>query len=457
MNIRQSILASLSIASVAVLAAVPEVDNVTMVQAPNRLVTITYTLSDAPAIVTLDIETNANTSAAADDPGWASIGGEAVCNAQGDVWKKVSGKATYTIKWQPDQSWKGANGNGFKIAANGARAVVTAWALDNPPDYMVADLAAANTVFYYPGVNFLPGSTLGQTGAITNNTAYRMSKLVMRKIMAAGVKWTMGSADGETQRESAKETAHAVTLLNNYYIGVFEITQAQWQNIATNNASKNAFFTVDGNMRPVVRVSYCEIRENSTASGNASYYWPAPPNPSSFLGLLRRKTGLDFDLPTEAQWEFAARAGYGSGCWSDGSAVLNGDSDNNLARLGRYRNNGGGTDNSNAAQGPTSATAIAGSYAPSDWGLYDMHGNVLEWCLDWYADNITEIGGAVNIDPDTPANALSTSARGSTRVLRGGGWSSVAGGCRAASRAGVQPQYIEKSRGFRVACPISLE
>ena len=142
MNIKQLTLAAIAATTGVALAAIPEVSNVTMTQAANRLVTITYQLTDAPAVVTLDIQTNANVSAAANDPGWTSIGGAAVCNAQGDVWKQVSGKATYTITWQPDQTWKGPDENGFKIAANGARARVTAWPLDNTPDYMVVDITA---------------------------------------------------------------------------------------------------------------------------------------------------------------------------------------------------------------------------------------------------------------------------------------------------------------------------
>ena len=96
-------------------AIIPEVSDVTMTQAANRRVTVTYRLSNVPAIVTLDIQTNANTSAAADDPGWTSIGGRNICNAQGDVWKKVSGKDTYTITWQPDRVWTDAEGEGFKM------------------------------------------------------------------------------------------------------------------------------------------------------------------------------------------------------------------------------------------------------------------------------------------------------------------------------------------------------
>ena len=199
MDIKKLTAAALAAAtSAALTAAVPEISGVTMAQGVARLVTITYTLADAPAVVTVDVQTNANTSAAADDPGWTSIGGEAVWNATGDVWKKVE-TGSRTITWRPDHSWPD-----HKIADGGARAVVTAWALDNTPDYMVVDLAAAHSIFYYPGVDFLPGSSIGQKGAVTNNTSYKTSKLLMRKIMARGVTWTMGSADGEKLRNAAR-------------------------------------------------------------------------------------------------------------------------------------------------------------------------------------------------------------------------------------------------------------
>ena len=451
MNIKQLTLAAIAVTTGAAMAAMPEVSNVTMTQAANRLVTITYQLTEA-AVVTLDIQTNANTSAAANDPGWTSIGGTAICNAQGDVWKQVSGKATYTITWQPDQTWKGPNENGFKIAANGARARVTAWPLDNTPDYMVVDLAAANTVRYYPGVDFLPGSEIGQKGAVTNNIAYRTSKLLMRKIMALGVEWTMGSANGETQRNATTETAHAVTLTNNYYIGVFQVTQAQWKNIATNSTAVSEF-KVEGDMRPMERVSYNEIRNAvNTTTANTAYNWPAAPNPSSFLGLLRTKTGIDFDFPSEAQWEFAARAGHGSGYWNDGSAIKNSDSDTNLNNLGRYGEDNPGGWNVTSSLGPSAGgTANTGSYAPSDWGLYDMHGNIWEWCLDWYVEDITAYNGRLNIDPAAPANTLSGTV-GQNRPLRGGSWLNHGGVCRPAGRSYADSALRNFNIGFRLAC-----
>jgi len=459
---RRFIYAAIAAVSGAAMAVVPEVSNVTMEQAQDRLVTITYQLSDAPAVVTLDIQTNANVNAAANDPGWTSIGGEIVSTAKGDVWKKVSGKNTYTIKWRPDKSWRDENDEGFKIAANGARARVTAWPLDNTPDYMVVDVSAAaqpDTQKYYPSVDFLPGGVL-------SNTIYRTTTLLMRKIMARGVTWTMGSTTLETKRTAANEATHQVTLTNNYYIGVFPVTQDQWDLIQPSRLAP-AYFNnaADRAMRPVENVSYNEIRNaaNSTTA-NTAYDWPADPNPGSFLGKLRTKTGIDFDLPSEAQWEFAARAGNGDTKWGDGSGIMNTDTDENLDKLGRYERNGGkvqdGSSYANPEQscGATNGTAVVGSYAPNSWGLYDTHGNVWEWCLDWYAADVTGIGGKVNIDPTTPANTLSGNPTSSAdRASRGGRWSSAASLSRSASRNNARPTARGKDIGFRVTCTAGLQ
>ncbi len=460
MNIKKMTLAALAAVSGVAMAAVPEVSNVTMEQAQDRLVTITYQLSDAPAVVTLDIQTNANVNAAANDPGWTSIGGEIVSTAKGDVWKKVSGKNTYTIKWRPDKSWRDENDEGFKIAANGARARVTAWPLDNTPDYMVVDVSVAaqpDTQMYYPSADFVPGGVA--------NSRYKTTTILMRKILAKNVTWTMGSTTLETQsREATREGTHQVTLTNNYYIGVYEVTQSQWSQVAT-NSSAAANFTMERFMRPMEKVSYNEIRNAANSiTANTAYDWPNDPNPSSFLGLLRSKTGLDFDLPSEAQWEFAARAGNGVGYWNDGSPILNANPDANLNLLGRYERNGGkvlsGTSYVDpvANCGVMNGTAIVGSYAPNAWGLYDMHGNVWEWCLDWYADNIAALDGKVNIDPSAPANTLSGNpAQGALRVWRGGSWNFAAGICRPAFRYGPNPAIRMNNLGFRLACTAGLQ
>ena len=432
--------------------AVPVVSNVNMDQLSAKRVDITYSLSEA-AVVTLEIQTNANTSASADDPGWTSIGGPAVCNAQGDVWKEVAA-GSRTITWNPRQWWPD-----HVIANGGARAKVTAWALDNTPDYMAVDISAAaqpDTQTYYPAADFVPG---GVTDGL-----YKTTKLLMRKIMAKGVEWTMGSTTLETKR-NAREATHQVKLDGNYYIGVYEVTQAQWDLIQPSRLAPSYFNNAaDRAMRPVEQVSYNEIRNsNNSTTADATYDWPADPNPNSFLGKLRTKTGIDdFDLPSEAQWEFAARAGNGDTKWGDGSGILNVDKDENLDLLGRYKCNGGqvqnGTsyDNPAASCGVANGTAIVGSYAPNAWGLYDMHGNVWEWCLDWSADDITAHGGKVNIDPTTPANTLS-GASNVNRVPRGGCWYDAAGYCRPAFRGALKPSTRGNGGGFRLLCSAGLQ
>ena len=420
MNIKQTaIAAGVAITSAAMHAAVPEVSVVTMAQASDRLVTITYTLADAPAVITLDVQTNVT----------------------GDV--------------RPDLSWPD-----HKIADGCARAVVTAWALDNTPDYMAVDVSAAaqpNTQTYYPAADFVPGGV--------TNGLYKTTKLLMRKIMAKDVEWTMGSTTLETRRVATSEATHQVTLTNNYYIGVFPVTQAQWGLIQPSRTAPSFFDNAaDRAMRPVERVCYNEIRlkDNSSAAATAdeiaNYSWPKEPNPSSFLGLLRSKTGLDFDLPSEAQWEFAARAGNGDTKWGDGSGILNADKDENLDLLGRYKRNGGyvsGSIEPDSSCGVTNGTAIVGSYLPNDWGLYDTAGNLWEWCLDWYEDNINAHGGKVNIDPSAPAKTLS-GASGEKRARRGGCWSTEARHCRPAFRAGYAPTAPDNIFGFRVLCSAGL-
>lgn len=456
-NIKATLACAAAVGTAMFATATPEVTDVTMTQGSSgRLVTITYKLTE-DAVVTLDVQTNATPNAAT---GWASIGGAAICNAQGAVWRKVTGAdadgtGKYTITWRPDLSWTNEFGNGFKIAEGCAKAVVTAWSLDNTPNYMAVDISAAaqpNTQTYYPAADFLPGG-------VTNNPIYKTSTLLMRKIMAKDVTWTMGSVSTEVGREAAKEATHQVSLTNNYYIGVFPITQSQWTEVATNSSAASTSYSM-GQMRPMDSISYNEIRlkanSNAEAASSeiANYSWPKTPNPSSYLGLLRLKTGLDFDLPSDAEWEFAARAGHGSGYWGDGSEIVSASTDENLDKHGRYANNGGSS----------GRTTIVGTYLPNSWGLYDMSGNLCEWCNDWYEANIATAKdgagelyrGRVNINPADPSKTLS-GGNGGNRVKRGGSWYHAASVCRPASRDGGAGTRRGSDGGFRVVCRAGLQ
>ncbi len=429
----------------------PQISNVRLEQnGVSRRVTVKYDLDEA-AVVTMDVLTNG-----------VSIGGANIQTVGGDCFKKVAAGNNHVVTWDPHLSWPD-----HKFGAGVVSVRMTAWTEDNTPDYMAVVITAtggADTQTYYPAADFVPGGV--------TNSLYKTTKLLMRKIMAKDIEWTMGSTTLETQRTATREATHQVTLTNNYYIGVYEVTQSQWSQVAT-NSSATANFTMERFMRPMEQVSYNEIRNaaNSTTA-NTAYNWPNDPNPSSFLGLLRSKTGIDFDLPSEAQWEFAARASNGVGYWNDGSSILNANSDANLNRLGRYEHNGGrvlsGTSYIDPAAncGVTNGTAIVGSYAPNLWGLYDMHGNVWEWCLDWFQENIAtakdasgnDYGGRVNIDPSNAVNYLSgASASGADRVLRGGSWYNAAGYCRPASRSSNTPSGRSHNKGFRLACTAGLQ
>lgn len=444
--------------------AVPEVTSCTMEQANgNGIVTVRYRLSEAPAVVTLDIQTNYFENAVEK---WASIGGEHICTAQGSVWRKVTTGdlvgEDYVITWDPTLSWKDDAGNGFKVngTTRKARAEVTAWALDNTPDYMVVDIMSDGKAAsqdarctYYPAVDFLPGSELGQKGAITNNPAYKTGYVVMRKIMAKDVIWTMGSV-GEG---GSNETAHEAQLTNNYYIGVFEFTQGQ-QEASGNAKSHNqqtlsSFFTEQGTYRPVTLTTLCfiglRLNDNQGGVGASGTEWPNPPSSFSVLGKIRSRTGVDFDLPSEAEWEFAARAGHGSGYWGDSSSIsIDSGVDANMTRLGRYSKNV--TVTSPAATTPPSegGTAIVGSYEPNSWGLYDMHGNAGEICLDKWADNNTSLRGKVN---------RGDTAAGTTRVVRGGMYTRTATDCRSAYRTSHGQSATWNAVGFRLACRAGLK
>jgi len=251
-----------------------------------------------------------------------------------------------------------------------------------------------------------------------------------------------GFASNETGRNGAQEAQVRTWLTKGYYVGVYQVTQSQWQQVMGDVQSwPSRWNNNEYNLtRPVEQVSYNDIRGSSAGAG-----WPADDNvdQDTFIWRLRSKAGLvGFDLPTDAQWEYACRAGT-SGALNDGTMNLtNSNSDARLDLLGRYQYNGGkinGTTDPAPGCTTENATATVGSYAPNEWGLYDMHGNVYEWCLDWFADAMS--GG------DDPKGAVS----GSRRVLRGGGWYYSASNCRSASRNSNLPSSRNYNGvGFRL-------
>jgi len=244
--------------------------------------------------------------------------------------------------------------------------------------------------------------------------------------------FTMGSPENELGCNTYLEGMHQVTLSRGFYIGVFEMTQKQWELVMGNNPSQ-----YKGDARPVECVSYDDIRGTGLGAG-----WPAgghTVDADSFLGRLRAKTGLPFfDLPTEAQWEYACRAGTTTAL-NSGKDITATDSCPNLAEVGRYNGNKGD------GKGGYGEHTKVGCYLPNAWGLYDMHGNIHEWCLDWYngpypTESVT--------DPVGPA----TGWWSILHVSRSGHWGNGASDCRSAFRATDSSSNRNAYRGFRVVC-----
>lgn len=265
----------------------------------------------------------------------------------------------------------------------------------------VVDLSGGPTAESYPV------TTMRASPTTVWADEYKTTKLVLRRVEAGDV-----------------PTHDGCRITQPFYIGVFEVTAAQWDLVMSSSANPTVT-----DKRAKSSISYNMIRGDSLGAG-----WPSSSavDATSFLGKLRNKTGLAFDLPTEAQWEYACRAGTTSQ-YNNG-----GNSEADLRTIGRY------SGNQNDGRGGYSDVTTVGSYAPNAWGLYDMHGNVYEWCLDWSASS-----GALS-GPD-PKGAAS----GSYRVIRGGSYNYGAVNCTSSYRYGYAPSS-DYYYGFRLACSAGL-
>ena len=223
-----------------------------------------------------------------------------------------------------------------------------------------------------------------------------LEKLVNDMVKVSGGTFTMGATSEQgSDFNSDERPTHQVTL-SDYYIGKYEVTQEQWKAVMGSNPSE-----FKGANKPVEQVSWYNCQE--------------------FVERLNELTGLKFRLPTEAEWEYAARGGNKSKGYKYSGSNIIGD----------------------VAWSWDNSTHEVGTKAPNELGLYDMSGNVMEWCSDWY-------GGYSSSSQSNPTGPSS----GSFRVRRGGSWGGSAQYCRVANRGSNTPRDRYYLLGFRLVIPI---
>ncbi len=246
------------------------------------------------------------------------------------------------------------------------------------------------------------------SGTTTTGQDYTETELGLdlKMVYVEGGSFLMGCTSEQSDCSSDEQNVRRVTL-DGYYIGMFEITQKQWE-----------------------LVMGTSINQQKSKAGGSSLYGEGPDYPMyyvsweeamTFCQELSRLTGKTYTLPTEAQWEYAARGGNRN----DGTKYSGSHSADLVAW---YDSNSG------------SSTHLVGTKRANGLGIYDMSGNVWEWCKDWYADSYQSYQ---TNNPEGPSS-------GSSRVCRGGSWSDNASGCRVACRNSSTPSLRCINLGFRV-------
>jgi outer membrane protein assembly factor BamB len=232
----------------------------------------------------------------------------------------------------------------------------------------------------------------------------------------------MGSADSDPGARDDEQPQHRVRITKSFYIGVFEVTQAEYEAVMGNNPSSFSKVDAASPQRPVDDVTWYEAVEfcrRLTAQA------------------AENRAGRIYRLPTEAEWEYACRAGTTT-TFHYGNSLSS-----------RQANFNGAYPFGDSAHGPfLNHTTPVGSYAPNSFGLHDMHGNLHEWCLDRFDRDYYRVSPMV--DPPGPE-------KGTSRVIRGGDWYSDGRDCRSAFRYADLPEGRFYALGMRVVCELASE
>lgn len=229
----------------------------------------------------------------------------------------------------------------------------------------------------------------------TTGLSAELNKLINNMVYVSGGTFTMGATSEQgSDAEFYEKPTHSVTL-SSYYICKYEVTQALWRAVMGSNPSKFI-----GDNLPVEQVSWYDCQ--------------------TFINRLNSYTGRNFRLPTEAEWEFAARGGNYSRHYKYSGS-------NYISDVAWYEDNSG------------NRTHPVGTKQANELGLYDMSGNVYEWCSDWY-------GSYSSYSQSNPTGPNS----GSFRVIRGGSWIIIARGCRSSIRGNNEPGNRDCGLGLRL-------
>ena len=366
--------------------------------------------------------------------------GVAVANARlvGDANVEVDA-GSRAFYWYPDDTLP-------TKAAQTVKAEIKVWSVDAPPAYIVFDVRKAKMQGsgharkprFYEAECDLPDGI--------GSDRYRTDEMVMRRVNARGAVFRMGSPVDETVsgsvRHATGEETRYVTFTEDFYMGVFEFTQGQFLAAAT-NANPSAFCCPTDNQhlgRPLEKFSYNRFHSSYKRSEHPGH----GVHDSSIVYQLRQATQAVIDLPTEAQWEFACRAGTGTPFhWGSDSAVSH--SRNNQNPSGNQTSTWQGKEATCTVD--EGGTARVGSYPPNAWGFYDMSGNVWEMCVDSWSSG--------PFDQNTLATPLVdpiVETSSSEHVRRGGGWGAAPYGSRSATRSSCQSENT--GVGFRLVCPV---